>query len=358
MELSLHQSLIIDYTQVLLLATHIQIESQSPMSMSGLDIKSREAMRKLMKGRTGLQYNLDNLGLKIAKNVKNDGNCWFHSMVHLGYGASARVLRIGLANIMQAVGWKKGLFPNQPDVCLRDMFSVTNEIAHVYNVPGSSVTVYNYDTMCRDMRASGSWDRLPMNLIMQVVSLIYDVEFIVVPNRRRQTPLRVVWDDEHKFLNKVYLAKICEVHYMPLIEIPGWGGAVSDTSSSSSSDDDKDIHKTGAGDGDNDTVTISDFHEFKYEDECVMTSDGVMVPSGYSTAAFNKVDEVYEDVYENAVSCRYTASEFDEKYIHDRTKVLGDLYGDVECYIDESLLTDDGSDMPYPSDAPKSNIVN
>lgn len=163
-----------------------------------------------------LNANIKKLGLRIAKDVKNDGNCWYHSMVHLGYGESASKFRTGLAEIMFTLGEHKGIFPNQPDISLRDIFSVTDEVGKVFDCSKSKIIDYNYDAMCRDMRTSCSWDRLPMNLIMQFTSLLYDIEFRIVSNTINQKPLKVVWDETRSYSNYVDLAKLGEVHYMPL----------------------------------------------------------------------------------------------------------------------------------------------
>lgn len=169
-----------------------------------------------MSASEGLRYNLRRLGLQIGKNVKNDGNCWYHSMTYLGYGRTARCLRIGLANLMHIQGDRKGIFPNQPDVSLKDIFSLTNEVDKVFDCFESNIREYNYDTMCMDMRTNGSWERLPMNLIMQLTSLLFDIEFRIVSDTAREDPLRVVWNESHKYSNHVDLAKLGEIHYLPL----------------------------------------------------------------------------------------------------------------------------------------------
>jgi hypothetical protein len=164
----------------------------------------------------GLRYNLRKFNLQVGKQVRNDGNCWFHSMVYHGYGRSVKNLRIGLANMMFTLGNHKGIFPNQPDVSLRDIFAITDEVGNVFDCEDSKVHAYTYDTMCRDMRTNGSWTRLPMNLIMQFVSLLFDVEFRIIPDTAKEEPLRVVWDESRKYMNHMDLAKLGELHYVPL----------------------------------------------------------------------------------------------------------------------------------------------
>jgi hypothetical protein len=163
-----------------------------------------------------LNINIKKLGLRIGKDVKNDGNCWYHSMVYLGYGESASKFRSGLAEMMFTLGSHKGIFPNQPDVSLRDIFTVTDEVGKVFDCETSKTIDYNYDAMCRDMRTPGSWNRLPMNLIMQFTSLIYNIEFRIVTNTLNQKPLKVVWNESGTYTNYVDLAKLGEVHYLPL----------------------------------------------------------------------------------------------------------------------------------------------
>jgi hypothetical protein len=148
-------------------------------------------------------------------------------MTHLGYGSSAKKLRIGLANIMMSIGDYKGIFPNQSDVSLRDIFSVTDEVGRVYDCDITKIVQYSYDVMCRDMRTARSWKRLPMNLIMQFTSLLYDIEFTIIPSRADEVPLRVVWDEDRKYMNHVSLAKLGEVHYMPLEAVPKMQGGSS-----------------------------------------------------------------------------------------------------------------------------------
>lgn len=168
--------------------------------------------------RRGLKRNLRKQGLRIATEVPNDGNCFFHSMVHLGYGDSARTLRIALANVMFMLGTVKGVFSNQPNVSLRDLFSMCNEISTVYDVRKRwRLRAYTYTRMCRDMRTSGSWMRLPMNLMMHVLSWLFNAEFIITTSTRGQPPLRIVWNDARtSYVHTIRLGKLGELHYLPL----------------------------------------------------------------------------------------------------------------------------------------------
>jgi hypothetical protein len=65
---------------------------------------------------------------------------------------------------------------------------------------------------------------LPMNLIMQLISLLYDAQFIITTSTRKQHPLHIAWDIDpgsspavgRTYCNQIHLAKLSEVHYMPL----------------------------------------------------------------------------------------------------------------------------------------------
>jgi hypothetical protein len=160
--------------------------------------------------------NLSKFKLKIKNEVKGDGNCWFRSMVSLGYGSNHITFRKGIAVLFLALKDKKGLFPNQPDISLFDMFNNSNEIAHSYDDPSSEFIKYNYDLMCYDMHTLCSWERLPMNLIMQFISLLYDIEFNIVTSYHQDKLLKVSWNESLSFSKVVYLGKYSEAHYVPL----------------------------------------------------------------------------------------------------------------------------------------------
>jgi hypothetical protein len=162
--------------------------------------------------------------MRISKHVPDDGNCFFHSLVHLGFGDSVRILRKSLGNMMHILADTPGVLPNQPTSTLRELFTNFNEISAIYDPLTQSIRAYSYDMMCRDLRTDGEWDRLPMNLIMQLISLLYDAQFIITTSTSKQHPLHIAWDIDpgsspaagHTYSNQIYLAKLSEVHYMPL----------------------------------------------------------------------------------------------------------------------------------------------
>jgi hypothetical protein len=171
-------------------------------------------------------------GYQIKEHVPYDGNCFFRSLVKLGIGETMGSLRRGLACLLYQFGDYKGIFPNQPDTSLKELFSVFNEVHWVYDEDEQCVTRYNYDTMCADVYSAGAWDRLPMQQLMLFISRIYDLE-IVIYNSRSKLSRRIVWDEseDRQYNNRVVLGQLSETHYLPLEEIPQVSLSDSDSSS-------------------------------------------------------------------------------------------------------------------------------
>jgi hypothetical protein len=164
-----------------------------------------------------LEQNLRKYGMRIAKEVPHDGDCWYHSMTHSGFSKNPQQLRSGIAYLFELFADVKGIFPNQPESSLRTMFDIFDK-QYVYDHDKFCMVPYSFETMCRDMRIVGSWMNLPMHLIILFASLLFDLEFLVYTSIPSRPITRVVWDETvgKKYSNQILLGQVGDIHYVPV----------------------------------------------------------------------------------------------------------------------------------------------
>jgi hypothetical protein len=182
---------------------------------------SADAQKRWMRKTVAkLERNARREGYMVAAHTNMDGNCFYESMVNRGYGKNISSLRLALGYLFFQYGDFKGFFPNQPEMTLRDLFQFTNEIEWIKDEQTLQVKRYTYDTMCADLRTSGSWTRMPMQIIMMTLSLLYDLQFRIFTDSGADS-YTVAWNEDIKhYKNVVALGKMDEFHYVPMKEIP------------------------------------------------------------------------------------------------------------------------------------------
>lgn len=149
-----------------------------------------------------------------------DGDCLFHSLSpHLG-DIHVQDLRNILATVMRVYKSDTHFLPcdERP---LQELFEAVNEIEYVSCTDKNGQVrfyKYTYDIMCRDLSNLSSWDRLPMQLILLVLSYIYKVEIEVINNSDTIHDICAFnpHDPENRpTLRKITVGHINEFHYIP-----------------------------------------------------------------------------------------------------------------------------------------------
>ncbi len=149
-----------------------------------------------------------------------DGDCLFRSLSpHLG-GINIQDLRNILATVMCVYKSQSHFLPCD-ERSLQDLFEATNEIEYVSCTDKSGQVrfyKYTYDIMCRDLSNLSSWDRLPMQLILLVLSYVYKVEIEIINNSQAINDVCAFnpHDPENRQqLKKITIGHINEFHYIP-----------------------------------------------------------------------------------------------------------------------------------------------
>jgi len=168
-------------------------------------------------------------GLCVPKLTGLEGDCLFESIeincqeqkFH-SICENKDKLRYELAMIFYLFG-DHSIIPNN-DMTLRDIFETINDIEYVYCHENELLYKYTYHTMCIDMFSQGSWSRLPTELLLRVMSCIYNIKFYIYHNTGDISSIDNTdnTDNENskqKNRKKYYicLGLIDEDHYIPLI---------------------------------------------------------------------------------------------------------------------------------------------
>jgi hypothetical protein len=148
-----------------------------------------------------------------------DGNCLFECLVHHNIGNNIEDIRNALAYIMYQYKDYKGFFDGRDDT-LKELYDLTNEIEYVYCKKDNKLYKYTYDVMCQDIATLSSWGNLPTELILLVLSRLFDLQFEITTNRFEKLTCRDAFDmvKDKSLLNlrKIRLGHIFENHYVPL----------------------------------------------------------------------------------------------------------------------------------------------
>ena len=150
-------------------------------------------------------------GLYVYRLTVPDGNCMFESLVELGYGESIRGLRQFISFIMYHASDIKHFFADK-DESLRELFNVYNEVQHVFCEEEQKIYEYTYEVMCYDLASDNSWNNLPTELILLVISKIFDIEIVILNNQSDWE--HTICYGEPNFT--IYLGHLDELHYVPL----------------------------------------------------------------------------------------------------------------------------------------------
>jgi len=143
------------------------------------------------------------------------GNCLFESLNYFGIGDSVKELRKSISYLMYILQDVKNIFPDQ-ETSLRELFQMANEIEYVTceneNEPLTCYK-YTYNIMCQDLRNNYSWTRLPTQLILMLISLIYKAEIKIINNATNYEHT-INMNQNSEMI--IYLGHLGESHYIPL----------------------------------------------------------------------------------------------------------------------------------------------
>lgn len=159
-----------------------------------------------------------------------DGNCLFESLVYHGLANSVNDIRQGMAYILFLFKDYQDLFPNF-NMSLKEMYDMTNEIEYVrlsrydkdgYRIltPDSEPKVYkySYNVMCQDLTTGHSWSKLPTEILLRTLSLMFNLNITVFHNNGHQTNINAYADSTEQIpeLTNIYLGHLGESHYIPI----------------------------------------------------------------------------------------------------------------------------------------------
>lgn len=158
-----------------------------------------------------LVVNLKNDKLYIPKLSISDGNCLYESLNYHLKEKNLLDIRKSVANFMKLFKNQKNIFSNN-EYSLNELFLFQNEIQYVLNNKDNKIYNYNFDIMCIDLECDGSWERLPIELILMCISYLYDVKITICHDNGYM----------HHIINsdtiekEIYIGLLGEFHYIPL----------------------------------------------------------------------------------------------------------------------------------------------
>lgn len=147
------------------------------------------------------------------------GNCLFESLVFHGIGNSVMDLRKGLAYLMYQFRNHKGFLENNKDSTLKELYILyTDKDEYVYCRQDNKLYKYSYEIMCQDLATNCSWGNLHAELLLLIVSQIYNVQFEVTANEFDKITYRHAFEngEEMNHLPIIRLGHIFENHYVPI----------------------------------------------------------------------------------------------------------------------------------------------
>jgi hypothetical protein len=159
--------------------------------------------------------------LYVSELTKLHGNCLFESLIYYGLADSVSSIREGLAYVMYQFQDYKNFFPSQEE-SLGELFQYTNEIEHVICSNNKKLYKYSFNVMCQDIVDDMSWAKLPTQLILMTLSLIYKIEIVIYNNENDWVNKVNVWENTDTEVKTIYIGHILESHYVPLdIDVDG-----------------------------------------------------------------------------------------------------------------------------------------
>jgi len=185
-------------------------------------LKSVKSEKEFNEAMARIQAKAVTNGLYINRLTELVGDCMFESIQHSGFCKDREEFRKSIAILFFLFGDCKVI--SAYDESLKEVFAFFNEIEYVYCHDTDILYKYSYYTMCSDMFTSGSWSRLPTELVMTVISAFFKVRFHIYHDNGHIDKICDIKVDNEISLDdhdsNIYLALIGENHYVPLVRIP------------------------------------------------------------------------------------------------------------------------------------------
>lgn len=145
------------------------------------------------------------------------GNCMFESLNYHKIGDDVKSLRQALSYFLYQFQDYPNIFPTQSET-LKDIFTMGNEIEHVVCRQNDKYYKYTYNVMCQDLADDCSWTKIPTQLILMVISLLFEVEIVIVSNLSDWENKINVWGEDKK-VRTIWIGHLGEHHYLPVDQI-------------------------------------------------------------------------------------------------------------------------------------------
>ncbi|ARF09680.1 hypothetical protein Indivirus_2_59 [Indivirus ILV1] len=179
--------------------------------------KSEKYMNKMMNDLYG-HLEIKQNKYHIPKLTSLDGNCLFESLNYHKIGNNVEELRTMLSMVFYIFQNYQNFLPNMESTLI-ELFNCTNEIEYVSTYENKEKVYYKYSyaIMCQDLGNLTCWSRLPTQLILLVVSYLFNVEIIIInSNTGYETKINIYELDPKSEIRTIYLGHLGESHYVPL----------------------------------------------------------------------------------------------------------------------------------------------
>jgi len=174
-------------------------------------LKKTECEISINKDIMNLAINLKNDKLYIPELSISDGNCLYESLNYHLKEKNLLDIRKSVANFMRLFKNQKNIFSNN-EYSLHELFMFQNEIQYILNRKDNKLYNYTFDIMCADLECDGSWERLPVELILMCISYLYDVKITICHDNGFMHHI-INSDTPEK---EIYIGLLGEFHYIPL----------------------------------------------------------------------------------------------------------------------------------------------
>jgi len=172
-------------------------------------VKKERYLNKKIEKLNDAAFTLD-LYIPVLTNM--DGNCLFECLTYFDLCDSIEEIRMAVATALYIFKDHHNFIPNT-DLTLRELFNLRNEFEYVFCYKQKLLYKYTYDIMCIDVANSNSWQRLPTEMILSVLSFIYNLKFNILHDNGHLTVIDIISNGDTK---NIYLGLLSEFHYIPL----------------------------------------------------------------------------------------------------------------------------------------------
>ena len=173
-----------------------------------------------------LRNRINSKGLYIPKLTKINGNCFYESLIILGiykdlYNEfninNEHFINEQIANFRNEISLifikikNIKYYFNNTDQSAYEIFTNINDIENI-NINNIQVK-YDYEEMVNDINSNNTWERLPMELILMIISKQFNVNIFI---HHSNSDYISNINENKGDVTKINLGLINEEHYLPL----------------------------------------------------------------------------------------------------------------------------------------------